>query len=106
MKKELKESNEQITFLKSEIEKLIKKRLKNNKNSLGVNKCPQPRPPVKKYSKNNSCIEQNQLVLERNHYYSHDDNVIKKNKRNIKTKINEKYFTIKILYFINHFPMN
>ena len=86
LKKELKESNEQITFLKNEIEKLIKKKLKNNKNSLGVSKCPQPMPPVKKYSKNNSCIEQNQLVLERNIYHSHDDNVIKKNKRRIKNK--------------------
>lgn len=86
LKKELKESNEQITFLKNEIEKLIKKKLKNNKNSLGISKCPQPMPPVKKYSKNNSCVEQNQLSLERNNYHSHDIKCNTKKKKIIQIK--------------------
>ena len=85
LKKELKESNEQITYLKNEIEKLIKKKkIKNCKCSIRINKCPKPMPPVKRYSKNNSCFENH--ILDTNNYYSNENKCNKKIKTNFKYK--------------------
>ena len=85
LKKELRESNEQITYLKNEIEKLIKKKkMKNIKCSIRINKCPKPMPPVKRYSKNNSCFENH--ILDTNNYYSNENKCNKKIKTNFKYK--------------------
>ena len=82
LKKELKESNEQITYLKNEIEKLIKKKKNNYKYAIRINRCCKPKPPVKKYSKNNSYFEQH--ALDTNNYYSHDNKCNKKFNKNKK----------------------
>lgn len=78
LKKELKESNEQITFLKGEIEKLIKrKKIKNCKYTLqSKNKCSQPLSQAKRHSKNNSCLEKDYFNI--NNYHSHDIKINKK----------------------------
>ena len=78
LKKELKESNEQITFLKGEIEKLIKKKkIKNCKYTLqSKNKCSQPTSYAKRHSKNNSCLVQDYFNI--NNYHSHDIKINKK----------------------------
>ena len=78
LKKELKESNEQITFLKGEIEKLIKKKkIKNCKYTLqSKNKCTQPTSYAKRHSKNNSCLVQDYFNI--NNYHSHDIKINKK----------------------------
>ena len=78
LKKELKESNEQITFLKGEIEKLIKKKkIKNCKYTLqSKNKCSQPTSYAKRHSKNNSCLVQD--YFNKNNYHSHDIKINKK----------------------------
>ena len=78
LKKELKESNEQITFLKSEIEKLIKKKkIKNCKHTLrSKNRCSQPMSYAKRHSKNKSCLEQDYFNI--NNYHSHDIKINKK----------------------------
>ena len=78
LKKELKESNKQISYLKNQIEKLIKKKkIKNYICSIQIEKCPKPMPYVKRYSKNNSVFEQNNLDI--NNYLSQQT---KKNKNN------------------------
>ena len=86
LKKELKESNEQITFLKSEIEKLIKKKkIKNCKYSIQLkNKCPEPISYVKKFSKNASGLEQD--IFDVNNYHSPDVKINKKIKKISKNK--------------------
>ena len=78
LKKELKESNEQITFLKGEIEKLIKrKKIKNCKYTLqSKNKCSLPLSQAKRHSKNNSCLEKDYFNI--NNYHSHDIKINKK----------------------------
>ena len=78
LKKELKESNEQITFLKGEIEKLIKKKkIKNCKYTLqSKNKCSQPTSYAKRHPKNNSCLVQDYFNI--NNYHSHDIKINKK----------------------------
>ena len=88
LKKELKESNEQITYLKNEIEKLIKKnKMKNYKWCIQLNKHPKPTPTanIKKCSKNNSCLDNNYMDVK--NYHSHD---IKKNKNNKHISKNKK----------------
>ena len=81
LKKDLKETNEQITFLKGEIEKLIKKKkIKNCKYTLqSKNKCSQPTSYAKRHSKNNSCLDHDYFNI--NNYHSHD---IKTNKKIMK----------------------
>ena len=78
LKKELKETNEQITFLKGEIEKLIKKKkIKNCKHTLrSKNRCSQPMSYAKRHSKNKSCLEQDYFNI--NNYHSHDIKINKK----------------------------
>ena len=78
LKKELKETNEQITFLKGEIEKLIKKKkIKNCKYTLqSKNKCSQPISYAKRHSKNNSCLDHDYFNI--NNYHSHDIKINKK----------------------------
>ena len=80
LKKELKESNEQITYLKNEIEKLIKKKkVKNYKCCIQLNKYPKHMPPhVKKHSKNNSCSDN--TLFDINNYHSHETKKIQKHK--------------------------
>ena len=88
LKKELKESNEQITYLKNEIEKLIKKnKMKNYKWCIQLNKHPKPTPMInnKKCSKNNCCLDNNFMDVK--NYHSHD---IKKNKNNKHISKNKK----------------
>lgn len=88
LKKELKESNQQITFLKNEIEKLIKKRkIKNFKQCIQIrSKCPDSITFIKKFSKNNPCLEQN--IFEFNNYHSHHD--LKINQNNVKILKNKR----------------
>jgi len=78
LKKELKETNEQITFLKGEIEKLIKKKkIKNCKHTLrSKNRCSQPMSYAKRHSKNKSCLEQDYFNI--SNYHSHDIKINKK----------------------------
>ena len=78
LKKELKETNEQITFLKGEIEKLIKKKkIKNCKHTLrSKNRCSQPMSYAKRHSKNKSCLEQDYFNI--NNYHSHNIKINKK----------------------------
>ena len=78
LKKELKETNEQITFLKGEIEKLIKKKkIKNCKYTLqSKNKRSQPISYAKRHSKNNSCLDHDYFNI--NNYHSHDIKINKK----------------------------
>jgi hypothetical protein len=78
LKKELKESNEQIIFLKGEIEKLIKKKkIKNCKYALqSKNKCSQPTSYAKRHSKNKSCLKQDYFNI--NNYHSNDIKINKK----------------------------
>ena len=85
LKKELKESNKQITYLKNEIEKLIKKKkIKNYIFSIQMDKGRKPMDYAKKYSKNNSCVKQN--ISDINNYHSHETKINKKSKNISKSK--------------------
>ena len=86
LKKELKETSEQITFLKNEILKLMKNKNKNNKCNKEINRHQKDIPcwKNKKNSDKNLNFEKNNINI--NNYHSHEIKIKTKNIHKSKSK--------------------